>query len=65
MKRLTAYALIGQEVIKLRDGEQKRIDKIKKIMGTISDDDFEQLCRFAERIEGKEAVEKLRIMRRY
>jgi len=59
-KRLTAFAMIGHEAMKIRDD---KLQRIMKLMDNISDTEFDQICSLAEKLDGKEFVNQLNQIR--
>jgi hypothetical protein len=60
IEKLTAYATIGAEHQKIQDA---RIEKMKRIMETLSDDEFDQLMEFSKQMGDERMVRDLPIWR--
>jgi ribosome assembly protein YihI (activator of Der GTPase) len=60
IEKLTAYAMIGAEHQKIQDA---RIEKIKALMETLSDDEYEQLLLLAKASNDEQMVRDLPIWR--
>jgi hypothetical protein len=60
IKKLNAYALVGNEHQRL---QQLRNEKIKEVMGTLSDEEYEQLLEIAKKTGDTQMERDLPIMR--
>lgn len=63
VEKLTAYAMIGKNALELRKREVERLDKIKNIMGDISDEEYEQLLDLAKKLGDRQMLDDLPKMR--
>jgi hypothetical protein len=60
INKLTSYALIGAEHQKIMQG---RIDKIKKVVEELSDDEYNQLLTLAKSNKDEQMIRDLPIWR--
>jgi hypothetical protein len=60
IEKLTAYATIGAEHQKIQDA---RNEKMKRIMETLSDDEFDQLMEFSKQMGDERMVRDLPVWR--
>ena len=60
LEKLTAYATIGAEHQKIQDA---RIEKIKALMETLSEDEYEQLLLLAKTTKDEQMMRDLPVWR--
>jgi hypothetical protein len=58
-KKLVAYATVGKYAMDLCEREKERLNKIKGLVNTLSDDEFEQLVNLSKELGDLDMVENL------
>jgi len=60
LKKLTAYALIGSEHRRI---QEDRLEKIKGIIGSLSDDEYEQMLTLSKTMGDEQMMRDLPVWR--